>query len=149
VVSPFGNLRKLNTNAQLQTFPYPTASKSFLYSQRLHGEIWRTISDIQKRDRQTDKTRNSIPHFDQISVKISVLGVLYPYRCTDGGEIWHGGGEPKVPSSMPRRGDQRSPPPRQISPPSMQCVTPAGDKPQNRPMSKLNTDALHCAQCCR
>jgi len=25
-----------------------------------------------------------IPHFDQISVKISVLGVLYPYRCTDG-----------------------------------------------------------------
>jgi len=30
-----------------------------------------------------------IPHFDQISVKISVLGILYPYRCTDGGEIWH------------------------------------------------------------
>jgi len=25
-----------------------------------------------------------IPHFDQISAKISVLGVLYPYRCTDG-----------------------------------------------------------------
>jgi len=37
-------------------------------------------------------------HFDLISVKISVLGVLYPYRCTDGGEIWHGD---KVPSSMP------------------------------------------------
>jgi len=33
-----------------------------------------------------------IPHFDQISVKISVLGVLYPCRCTDGCEIWHGGG---------------------------------------------------------
>jgi len=29
-------------------------------------------------------------------------------RCTDGGEIWHGGG------------DRRSPPPRQTSPPSMQ-----------------------------
>jgi len=42
-----------------------------------------------------------IPHFDQISVKISVLGVLYPYRCTDGGEIWRGGGEPKVPSYTP------------------------------------------------
>jgi len=27
-----GNLRKLNTGAQLQTFPYPMASKSFLYS---------------------------------------------------------------------------------------------------------------------
>ena len=25
-----------------------------------------------------------IPHFDQISVKISVLGVLYPNHCTDG-----------------------------------------------------------------
>jgi len=33
VVSPIGsNLRKLNTGAQLETFPYPTASKSFLYS---------------------------------------------------------------------------------------------------------------------
>jgi len=27
-----GNLSKLNTGAQLQTFPYPTSSKSFLYS---------------------------------------------------------------------------------------------------------------------
>jgi len=25
-----------------------------------------------------------IPHFDQISVKISVLGILYRKRCTDG-----------------------------------------------------------------
>ena len=33
VLLPLGsNLRKLNTAAQLQTFPYPTASKSFLYS---------------------------------------------------------------------------------------------------------------------
>jgi len=32
VMSPSGiNLRKLSTDAQLQTFPYPTASKSFLY----------------------------------------------------------------------------------------------------------------------
>jgi len=31
VVSPIGSsLRKLTTGAQLQTFPYPTASKSFL-----------------------------------------------------------------------------------------------------------------------
>jgi len=34
-----------------------------------------------------------IPHFDQISVKLSVLGVLYPNRGTNGGEIWHGGGD--------------------------------------------------------
>jgi len=40
-----------------------------------------------------------IPNFDQMSVKISVLGVLYPNRCTDRGAIWHGGGG--VPSSMP------------------------------------------------
>ena len=36
-------------------------------------------------------------------------------RCTDGGEIWHGGG------------DRRYPPPCQISPPSVQrqgCRTP-------------------------
>ena len=33
VVSPIGSsLRKLNTGAQLQTFPYPMVSKSFLYS---------------------------------------------------------------------------------------------------------------------
>ena len=38
-----------------------------------------------------------IPHFGQISIKISVLGVMYPYR-------WHGGG------------DSRSPPPCHISP---------------------------------
>jgi len=25
-----------------------------------------------------------IPHFDQISVKTSVMGVLYPNRCTNG-----------------------------------------------------------------
>ena len=35
VVSPIGSsLRKLITDAQLQTFPYPMASKSFLYSKR-------------------------------------------------------------------------------------------------------------------
>jgi len=34
-----------------------------------------------------------IPHFAQISVKVSVLGVLYPYHCTEGGEIWHQGGD--------------------------------------------------------
>jgi len=33
VMSPVGSRqRKLNTGAQLQTFPYPTVSKSFLYS---------------------------------------------------------------------------------------------------------------------
>jgi len=54
VVSPIGNnLRKLETIAQPQTFPYPTASKSF--QNRLHGEIGGTIYDVQKRDGQTNK----------------------------------------------------------------------------------------------
>jgi len=38
-----------------------------------------------------------IPHFDQISVKISVLWVLYPNHCNDGGEIWH----PSTPNFTP------------------------------------------------
>jgi len=50
-----------------------------------------------------------IPHFGQIWVKISILGLLHPCRCTDGGEIWHG-------------------PPCQISSPSVQCVAPVWRK---------------------
>jgi len=73
------------------------------------------------------KIAQGIPHFDQIAVKISVLGVLYSNRCTDGGEIWQGE-------------DLRSPPSCQISPPSAQN--------QNRPLSKLNTGALRFSQCC-
>jgi len=47
VVSPIdSSLRKVNTNAQLQTIPYLMASKSFLYSKRLHGKIGRTVSDV-------------------------------------------------------------------------------------------------------
>ena len=42
-----------------------------------------------------------VPHFDQISVKISVLGVLCPNRCTDEGEIWHGRGASSVPNVTP------------------------------------------------
>jgi len=34
-----------------------------------------------------------MPHFDQILVKISVFGLLYPNRSTDWAEIWHGGGD--------------------------------------------------------
>jgi len=63
--------------------------------------------------------------------------VLYPCRCTDGNEIWHGGGDP--PSLMPN-----------FTPICMCNVSPLrGEKPQNRPLSNSYTDALHCAQCCR
>jgi len=33
-----------------------------------------------------------ISNFGKLSLKISVLGILYPYHCTEGSEIWHGGG---------------------------------------------------------
>ena len=49
---------------------------------------------------------------------MSILGVLHPCRCTDGGEIWH------VPNFAPHRCN----------------VSPLrGEKPQIRPLSKLNT----------
>jgi len=55
VVSPIGSsLRKMNTGAQLQTFPLSNGIKIVSVLQRLHGEIGRTISDVQKRDGQTN-----------------------------------------------------------------------------------------------
>ena len=55
VASPVGgNLRKLNTGAQLQTFPYPTVSKSFLYSNAFMAKSG-AISDVHKRDGQTNE----------------------------------------------------------------------------------------------
>ena len=59
-VSPVrGNLRKLNTSAQLQTFPYPMASKSFLYSNAFKakwGAQYLTFKSVT--NKQTDKQTN-------------------------------------------------------------------------------------------
>jgi len=53
------------------------------------------------------------------------FGVLHPCRCTDGGEIWHGGGD--LVKFRPHRCN----------------VSPLrGEKSQNRPLSKLNTGRL-------
>jgi len=59
VMSPIGiTLRKLSTSAQPQTFPYPTTSKSLLYS-----NVFMVKSDAQTltfknvTDRQTDKQK--------------------------------------------------------------------------------------------
>ena len=61
VVSPTGSsLRNLNTGAQLQTFPYPTVSKSFLYSHAFttkSGAQSMTFKSV--KNRQTDKQKNS------------------------------------------------------------------------------------------
>jgi len=60
VVSPIGSsLRKFNTGAQLQTFPYPTVSKSFLYSNAFMAKLGAQSLTFKKvTDRQTDKKPN-------------------------------------------------------------------------------------------
>jgi len=89
-----GNLKKLNTGAQLQTFPYPTASKSFLYSNVFKVKSGSQTLDLQKRDRQkawrTDKKtqRFSPPHrrLNPIPTKLGMViedieHVLAPLKC--------------------------------------------------------------------
>jgi len=63
VVSPIGSsLRKLEHECTTTNLPLSNGISVF---QRLHGEIWRTNSDVQKRDGQTDiqtkykQTKNS------------------------------------------------------------------------------------------
>jgi len=58
-------LRKFSMGAQLQTFPYPTASKPFLYSNAFMAKsgaeslTFKTVTDKQT-NKQTDKrTKNS------------------------------------------------------------------------------------------
>jgi len=67
VVSPVGSsLRKLNTGAQPQTFPYPTASKSFLYSNVFmvkSGAQSMTFKSVT--DRQTDRQTKKLNVFGQ------------------------------------------------------------------------------------
>ena len=60
VVSPAGsNLRKLSTGAQLQTVPYPTVSKSFLYSNAFTAKSGaQSLTFKSVTDRQTDRHTN-------------------------------------------------------------------------------------------
>jgi len=59
-VSPTGNsLTKLNTGAQLQAFPYPTVSKSFLYSNAFMAKSGaQTLTFKSVTNKQTDKQTN-------------------------------------------------------------------------------------------
>jgi len=68
VMSPVGiNIRKLSTGAQLQTFPYPLASKLFLYSNAFIAKsgaqslTFKSVTNKQT-DRQTDKNLNVFGH---------------------------------------------------------------------------------------
>jgi len=53
-----GDLKKLNTGAQLQTFPYPTVSKSFLYSNAFMAKSGaQTLTFKSMTNKQTDKQK--------------------------------------------------------------------------------------------
>jgi len=74
-LSPNGtSLTKLNTDAQLQTFPYPTASKSFLYSNAFmakSGEQSLTFKSVT--DRQTNKLSFLLPRWWVKSTKLGMV----------------------------------------------------------------------------
>ena len=79
----------------------------------------------ENRARDTPLRGVYIPDFGQIWVKISILGVLHPWRCTDGGEIWH-----DIAIFVLKRDVKLQ----------LTNVSPLrGEKPQNWPLSKLNT----------
>ena len=61
VLSPIGNsLTKFNTGAHLQTFPYPTASKSSLYSNVFMAKSGaQTLTFKSVTDKQTNRQKNS------------------------------------------------------------------------------------------
>ena len=65
VLSPIGNsLTKLNTDAQLQTFPYPTVSKSFLYSNAFvakSGAQSLTFKSVTNKQTNRQKTQRFCP----------------------------------------------------------------------------------------
>jgi len=66
VVSPVGgNLRKLNTDAQPQTFPYPTASILFLYSNAFmakSGSQLLTFKSVTNKQTNKQKKLNIFGH---------------------------------------------------------------------------------------
>jgi len=97
-------------------------------------------------------------------LKQTVTRDILPYRppITDEGQIWCARADPRSTITgqnvmnvfiVSASGGQKPqfPPPCQISPPSVhvQRVAPEARKPQNRPLNKLNTGVLRCAQGCR
>ena len=95
VVASWQQSDKAEHGCTTTNLPLSNSIKIVSVLQHLYGEIGRTISDVQKRDEQTDRQTDK----------------FHPNQCN---------------------------------------VSPLrGEKPQNRPLSKLNTGGLRCAQCCR
>jgi len=69
------NLRKLSRGAQPQTFPYPTASKSFLYSNTFMAKSGaQTLTFKSVTHRQTDKkTQRFRPPRRQVKSKLGMV----------------------------------------------------------------------------
>ena len=65
VLSPIGKgLTKLKTGTQLQPFPYPTASKSFLYSNAFMAKLGaQTLTFKSVTDKQTNKQTKKTQRF--------------------------------------------------------------------------------------
>jgi len=54
-----GNVRKLNTGAQLQTFPYTTVPKTFLYSNNFMAKSYAETPSLKSvKDEQTNQQTN-------------------------------------------------------------------------------------------
>ena len=58
VVANWQQSDKVEHGCTTTNLPLPNGIKIVSVLQRLHGEIGRTISDVQKRDEQTDKQTN-------------------------------------------------------------------------------------------
>jgi len=86
VTSPVGsNLRKLKTRAQLQTFPCPMASKSFLCSNAFVAKLGaQSLTFNSVTDRQTDKQKTHRFWPPQRRVK------------SDPHQTWHGDRGPRA-----------------------------------------------------
>jgi len=84
VVSPVGSsLRKLNTVHNYTNLPLSKGIKTVSVFQRLHGEIWRTNSYIQKRDGLTDKAPAFLPPLRQGNPNPTKLGMAVEFLEDD------------------------------------------------------------------
>ena len=90
VASPTGSsLRKLDTGAQLQTFPYPTASKSFLCSNAFTAKSCAqtlTFKTDKQTDKQTDKRTDKKQRFWPPRLRVK----------SEPHQTWHGDRGPRA-----------------------------------------------------
>jgi len=94
VMSTFGgNLRKLNMSAQLQTFLYPTASKSFLYS-----NVFMVKSGVQTLTFKSVKDRKSVTDKKALQTNKKTQRISPPQRRvkSDSHQTWHGDRGPQA-----------------------------------------------------